>query len=129
VSAAVGGTRCEIGRQPHARRCAKVPGTGADRAGQDAYAAVRPRRRESGHRRPETWPRHRRRGAGAMITYQESAVSARLRELGIAYERHEHPAVPTVEAAEEHWAAIDATHCKNLFLRNQKGNRHYLVVL
>ena len=64
-----------------------------------------------------------------MITDQESAVSARLRELGIAYERHEHPAVPTVEAAEEHWAAINATHCKNLFLRNQKGSRHYLVVL
>jgi Ala-tRNA(Pro) deacylase len=29
----------------------------------------------------------------------------------------------------EHWAGIDATHCKNLFLRNQKGNRHYLVIL
>jgi len=37
--------------------------------------------------------------------------------------------VPTVEEAEKHWAGIDATHCKNLFLRNQKGNRHYLVVV
>ena len=35
----------------------------------------------------------------------------------------------TVDEAAEHWAGIDATHCKNLFLRNQKGNRHYLVVL
>jgi Ala-tRNA(Pro) deacylase len=57
------------------------------------------------------------------------AVAARLAELRIAYERHEHPPVATVDAAAQHWAGIDATHCKNLFLRNQKGNRHYLVVL
>jgi Ala-tRNA(Pro) deacylase len=60
---------------------------------------------------------------------QEKTVSARLGELGIAFERHEHPPVATVEAAERYWTGIDATHCKNLFLRNQKGNRHYLVVL
>ena len=28
-----------------------------------------------------------------------------------------------------HWKGIDATHCKNLFLRNQRGDRHYLVIL
>ena len=50
-------------------------------------------------------------------------------ELGILFERHEHPPVPTVEDAERYWSGIDATHCKNLFLRNQKGDRHYLVVL
>jgi len=60
---------------------------------------------------------------------QESAVLARLAALGIPFERHEHPPVPTVEDAERYWAGIDATHCKNLFLRNQKGDRHYLVVL
>jgi Ala-tRNA(Pro) deacylase len=60
---------------------------------------------------------------------QERKVVARLRELGIAFTRHEHPPVATVEAAEQYWAGIDATHCKNLFLRNQKGNRHYLVIL
>ncbi len=59
----------------------------------------------------------------------EQAVYDRLTQLGIPYERHDHPPVPTVEAAEQYWAGIDATHCKNLFLRNQKGNRHYLVVL
>jgi Ala-tRNA(Pro) deacylase len=63
------------------------------------------------------------------MTDQETAVVARLRELGIDYTRHEHPPVATVEEAEAHWAGIDATHCKNLFLRNQKGSRHYLVVL
>ena len=63
------------------------------------------------------------------MTTQEHAVQARLQELGIAFTRHEHPPVATVDEAAEHWAGIDATHCKNLFLRNQKGNRHYLVVL
>ncbi len=56
-------------------------------------------------------------------------VYARLAELGIAYTRHDHPPVATVEEAAAHWAGIDAVHCKNLFLRNQKGNRHYLVIL
>jgi len=59
----------------------------------------------------------------------EPAVAARLAELHIAFQRHEHPPVATVEEAQQYWADIDAAHCKNLFLRNQKGNRHYLVVL
>ncbi len=63
------------------------------------------------------------------MTEQEHNVHARLAELGIAFTRHEHPPVPTVEEAEKHWAGIDATHCKNLFRRNQKGNRHYLVIV
>jgi Ala-tRNA(Pro) deacylase len=63
------------------------------------------------------------------MTEEEVPVVARLQELGIPFTRHEHPPVATVEEANAHWAGIDATHCKNLFLRNQKGNRHYLVVL
>ncbi len=63
------------------------------------------------------------------MTELESAVAARLHELGITYTRHEHPPVATVESAQPHWAGIDATHCKNLFLRNQKGDRHYLVIV
>src|SRR5438105_14556787 len=64
-----------------------------------------------------------------MTTDPEPPVAARLAELAIAYERHEHPPVATVDEAERYWDGIDAVHCKNLFLRNQKGNRHYLVVL
>src|SRR6476619_2017962 len=60
---------------------------------------------------------------------EEVPVVERLRELGIAFERHEHPPVATVEQAAEHWAGIHAAHCKNLFLRNQKGDRHYLLIL
>ena len=63
------------------------------------------------------------------MTTEEVAVYSRLEELAIPFERHEHPPVFTVDEAETHWADIDATHCKNLFLRNQKGNRHYLVIV
>ena len=52
-----------------------------------------------------------------------------LDDLGIGYEVYEHPPVPTVEDALPYWKEIDATHCKNLFFRNHKGNRHYLVIL
>jgi Ala-tRNA(Pro) deacylase len=48
---------------------------------------------------------------------------------GIVYEKYEHPPVFTGEEAAEHWASIPATRVKNLFLRNKKGDRHYLVIL
>jgi len=62
------------------------------------------------------------------MTTDEEAVYTVLGQLGLSYERHEHPAVFTVEQALQHWSGIEATHCKNLFLRNKKGDRHYLVV-
>lgn len=52
-----------------------------------------------------------------------------LEKHGIGYELYTHPPLPTVKAALEYWKDVDATHCKNLFFRNHKGNRHYLVVL
>lgn len=52
-----------------------------------------------------------------------------LEEHGIGYELYTHPPLPTVKAALEYWKDVEATHCKNLFFRNHKGNRHYLVVL
>ena len=58
---------------------------------------------------------------------QAAAVLAVLDQLGIPYVRHDHPPVFTVEEALVQWQGIDAAHCKNLFLRNKKGNRHYLV--
>ena len=56
-------------------------------------------------------------------------VYAVLDALGIAYQTYTHPPVFTAEAAAEHWAGIPATPVKNLFLRNKKGDRHYLVIL
>jgi Ala-tRNA(Pro) deacylase len=49
--------------------------------------------------------------------------------MGIQYDRYEHPPVFTGEEAAEHWGTIEATQVKNLFLRNKKGNRQYLVIL
>lgn len=51
-----------------------------------------------------------------------------LRENDIAFEMYEHPEAPTIDIAREYWHADGSKHCKNLFFRNHKGNRHYLVV-
>ncbi len=64
-----------------------------------------------------------------MIAEAEQKVYDLLAGLGIVYDRREHPPVYTVEEAERHWAGISGAHCKNLFLRNKKGNHHYLVIL
>jgi Ala-tRNA(Pro) deacylase len=52
-----------------------------------------------------------------------------LEAMGIQYDKYEHPPVFTSEEAAEHWGPIEATQVKNLFLRNKKGNRQYLVIL
>ncbi|HEY9123184.1 MAG TPA: prolyl-tRNA synthetase associated domain-containing protein [Bacteroidales bacterium] len=52
-----------------------------------------------------------------------------LDQLQVSFDYYEHPAAPTIEEAKKYWADIEATHCKNLFFRNHKGDRHYLVVL
>jgi len=60
---------------------------------------------------------------------KRAGVLSYLNDRNIPYDLYEHPPVPTVEAALPYWKDIDATHCKNLFFRNHKGNRHYLVIL
>jgi len=52
-----------------------------------------------------------------------------LDDLQIPYNLYNHPPAPTIEEAMKYWKDIQATHCKNLFFRNHKGNRHYLVIL
>ncbi len=64
-----------------------------------------------------------------MVLPEEQPVLARLAQLNIPVERYEHPPIATGDEGLEHWEGIDAVHCKNLFLRNQKGTRHYLVIL
>jgi Ala-tRNA(Pro) deacylase len=64
-----------------------------------------------------------------MVSSEEQPVLARLAQLDIPFERYEHPPIATGEEGLEHWDGIEAVHCKNLFLRNQKGTRHYLVIL
>lgn len=64
-----------------------------------------------------------------MIAPQERPVLAALEALGIRFDRYEHPPLASAADAAPHWADIDAAHTKNLFLRNQKGTRHYLVII
>ena len=47
----------------------------------------------------------------------------------IEYERHDHPPVYTVADVERLVPPLPAAKTKNLFLRNKKGKRHFLVVV
>ncbi len=58
-----------------------------------------------------------------------NAVYAKLNALGIPHDRYEHPAVFTADEAATYWKDIPGAPVKNLFLRNKKGDRHYLVIL
>lgn len=50
-----------------------------------------------------------------------------LQQHGIAPARHEHPAVMTVEESERLVPKLPGAKTKNLFLRDKKGKRHFLV--
>jgi Ala-tRNA(Pro) deacylase len=47
----------------------------------------------------------------------------------IEYERHDHPPVFTVADVERLVPLLPAVKTKNLFLRNKKGRRHFLVAV
>ena len=55
-------------------------------------------------------------------------VFSTLESLGISFQVIYHPPTPSVEDALLYWKDLDAIHCKNLFFRNHKGNKHYLVI-
>jgi len=59
----------------------------------------------------------------------ENLVYETLDNLNVNYDVFEHPPVPTIKDALVHWKKIKCTHCKNLFFRNHKGNKHFLVIL
>lgn len=63
------------------------------------------------------------------MTDVRSPVFDRLQALGISYDLYEHPPVFTAEEAATHWRDLPGKPVKNLFLRNKKGDRHYLVIL
>ena len=52
-----------------------------------------------------------------------------LERLEIQFEYHEHPPLATIEDAKIHWVNYNSGRCKNIFFRNHKGDRHYLVIL
>jgi len=52
-----------------------------------------------------------------------------LESLDIRFDYHEHPPLATIEDAKIHWKDYNSGRCKNIFFRNHKGDRHYLVIL
>lgn len=64
-----------------------------------------------------------------MIDEKEQKLYDILDQLKIKYIRYEHEAVYTVEEADKLKINIKGKLCKNLFLRNSKGDTHYLFVL
>ena len=61
--------------------------------------------------------------------FREETVLTYLREHDIAFEVYHHPEGKTIEEAKRWWRDDSSLHCKNLFFRNHKGNRHYLVCI
>src|SRR5436190_21227783 len=56
-------------------------------------------------------------------------LAAFLTHHGIAAQRVEHPPVMTVEESERWVPLLPGAKTKNLFLRNKKGDRHFLVTV
>lgn len=48
---------------------------------------------------------------------------------GIKFDYYEHPEAPTIEIAAQYYRGEGTVLCKNLFFRNHKGNKHYLVIM
>lgn len=59
----------------------------------------------------------------------QSELYRLLEMISIEFEYHEHPPLATIEEAKIHWAYYNSGRCKNIFFRNHKGDRHYLVIL
>lgn len=59
----------------------------------------------------------------------DTIVYDTLKNLNIQFEYFEHPPLFTIEEAKKHWRGLNTSKCKNLFFRNHKGNKHYLVII
>lgn len=62
-------------------------------------------------------------------TERMKVAIAYLDERSIQYDLHRHPAVFTSAEADKHRDGFTGVSCKNLFLRNKKASRHFLVTL
>ena len=58
---------------------------------------------------------------------REEIVLNFLNEHDIPFTVYHHPEGKTIEEAKRWWKDDGSVHCKNLFFRNHKGNKHYLV--
>lgn len=61
------------------------------------------------------------------ISERSDIVLHYLSEHNISFSCYSHPEGKTIEEAKRWWKDDGSIHCKNIFLRNHKGNQHYLV--
>lgn len=64
-----------------------------------------------------------------MISENEKKVYEALDRLGIRFVSYEHIPVYTIPELNELNLEMKGQHCKNLFVRNHSGSRHYLVLV
>lgn len=64
-----------------------------------------------------------------MVDEKEKKVYEILNNLQVPYIRYEHKAIFTIEEANKLNIDIKGEHCKNLFIRNRKGDKHYLLII
>ena len=62
-----------------------------------------------------------------IISERQEKVLRYLEEHGIPFTTYNHPEGKTIEEAKRWWKDDGSVHCKNIFMRNHKGNQHYLI--
>ncbi|MCR5050843.1 MAG: prolyl-tRNA synthetase associated domain-containing protein [Paludibacteraceae bacterium] len=62
-----------------------------------------------------------------IISPRQEAVLRYLDEHKIPFTTYNHPEGKTIEEAKRWWHDDGSVHCKNIFMRNHKGDQHYLI--
>ena len=68
-------------------------------------------------------------GVATLSACAERAVLQTLDALHLPYTYYAHPAVYTMADIDDLHRGFDGVQCKNLFLRNAKGNVHFLLIV
>ncbi len=66
-------------------------------------------------------------GTTQMVSERQQKVEQFLLAHQIEYTCYNHPEGKTIEEAKRWWHDDGSVHCKNIFMRNHKGNQHYLI--
>lgn len=62
------------------------------------------------------------------LNLEEREIYEYLEKLQISYKSFHHEAAPTVAHVAAIEGQLEGRHCKNLFMRNSRGDQHYLVI-
>jgi Ala-tRNA(Pro) deacylase len=64
-----------------------------------------------------------------MMSENEKIVYDAFKQLGIQFTRYEHIPAYTIQDLDNMKLKMEGQHCKNLFVRNHNGDKHYLVLV